>query len=100
MPAGTKPPVLQQTKLKAVKKDATKEQEEDAGRCVVENDEQQKSPRALKLEDEEGDAVMTGASEVEEEEVRLEKLKERAKKPTKNDKTGGYRLFPSLFSQD
>lgn len=95
LPAGTKPPVQQQAKLKVVKKGATKEKEEDADGSTAENDKEVQEPlRALKLEDEEGDAVMTGTPEVEEEEVKSGKMKKGGKKPaTKTDETGGCRLF-------
>lgn len=93
LPAGTKPPVQQQTKLKAVKKDAAKEKEEHADESIVKDEKE--TSRALKPEDGEGDAVMTGIPEVEGEEVVSEKMKEEVKMPaTKNDETGECRLFP------
>lgn len=94
LPAGTKPPAQQQSKLKVTKKSATKEkEEEDADRSIVEGDQEVQEPlRALKLEDEEGDAVMTGTPEVEEEEVEPKKTKGGKKPATKADETGGCQL--------
>lgn len=101
LPAGTKPPVLQQAKLKVAKKGATKEKEEDVDESTAGGDKEVQEPlRALKLEDEEGDAVMTGTPEVEEEEVKPEKMKKGGKKlATKTDETGGCRLFLPFFPQ-
>lgn len=99
LPAGTKPPVRQQAKLKVAKKGATKEKEEDVDESTAENDKEevQVPLRALKLEDEEGDAVMTGTPEVE---VKPEKMKKGGKKlATKTDETGGCRLFLPFFPQ-
>lgn len=92
LPAGTKPPAQQQSKLKVAKKSATKEkEEEDADRSIAENDQEVQEPlRALKLEDEEGDAVMTGTPEVE---VEPKKTKGGKKPATKTDETGGCQFF-------
>lgn len=101
LPAGTKPPVQQQAKLKVVKKGATKEKE-DVDESTAENDKEVQEPlRALKLEDEEGDTVMTGTPEVEEEEVKPRKTKKKGGKKlaTKTDETGGCRLFLPFFPQ-
>lgn len=87
MPAGSKPPVLQQAKLKAAKKDATKEKkEEDAD--IAEGDKELQEPlKAPKLEEE--DAVMAETPEAEEE-VGLGG-KQGGEKPAVKD--GGCRPF-------
>lgn len=104
LPAGTKPPVQQQSKLKVAKKSPKKEkEEEDAQKSIAENDQEVQEPlRALKLEDEEGDVVMTGTPEVEEvevKEVEPKKTKGGKKKPaTKTDEIGGCQLFSSIIT--
>lgn len=81
MPAGTKPPVSQQTKLKGAKKAVkVKEEEEDS---VEENVAKDGAPAAVGVEtDGDGDAVMTGTPEAEEE-VQPEKKKKEKKELTK-----------------
>lgn len=74
LPAGTKPPVQQQTKLKVPKKDAAKASVEDVADKGIDK-ELEPAPEAVR--DDEGDAVMAGTNEAED------------LAPKKTDKTTG-----------
>lgn len=89
IPPGTKPPIQQQTKLKAHKKNATKAEGEDsdaADKGIVKDDEGLKEAlTALVVEDGEGDVVMAGTPETEE-----KPGKKKKQSPAKEKKdTGG-----------
>lgn len=62
LPAGTKPPVQQQAKLKVPKKDAAKAAGKDAADKGIDK-EPEPAPEVAR--DDEGDAVMTGTNEAE-----------------------------------